>query len=95
MATRPVRREKTCLVGEASSLSLRALRAGKLIPGASCGETPLGHYAAPLMTAAAVAEYLQVEIGFLYAHRQELGGRKLPGGPKADSVSPWPTWMPA
>jgi hypothetical protein len=36
----------------------------------------------PLMTANEVASYLQVEVGFVYAHAAELGGRKLPGGPK-------------
>jgi hypothetical protein len=36
----------------------------------------------PLMTASEVALYLQVEVQYVYSHAAELGGRKLPGGPK-------------
>jgi hypothetical protein len=35
-----------------------------------------------LLTAAEAAAYLAVEPGYVYQHAIELGGRKLPGGPR-------------
>lgn len=35
-----------------------------------------------LLTAAEVADFLAVEPAYVYGHWRELGGRKLPGGPK-------------